>query len=158
MSEWQVAVFDHVLKCNFICLTDLLGTIPKRVGFSNPKPMKVTVYITVDPWSDTMPFNMPSIRSRISKRYTWPLFINKCHTKGHSVVPLVLKQRQCYLTISPNRQDTARDRLDLNNNLLSNETAQRNTRTSLKKISINLFPLFENTITNTTQDIHSQSV
>ncbi len=28
---------------------------PKMAGSLNPKPMKVTVYTTVDQWSDTMP-------------------------------------------------------------------------------------------------------
>ncbi len=27
---------------------------PKWAGFFNPKPMKVTVYFTVDQWSDTV--------------------------------------------------------------------------------------------------------
>ncbi len=36
---------------------------PELAGFLNPKQMKGTVYITVDQWSDTMPFSMACIHS-----------------------------------------------------------------------------------------------
>ncbi len=36
-------------------------TNPKLAGFLNPKPMKVTVYMTVDQWSNTMPLTMASM-------------------------------------------------------------------------------------------------
>ncbi len=81
--------------------------------------MKVTVYKTVDQWSDTIPFSIASIRSQNmfenltenpKRSRDKHLFINKGHmalsesfstdlgvyesytkAKGHSVGPLVLK-------------------------------------------------------------------
>ncbi len=46
-------------------INDNIAFNPKLAGFLNPKPMIVTVYMTVDQWSDTMPLTMASIRSRI---------------------------------------------------------------------------------------------
>ncbi len=44
--------FDMTLQAKKILVT---SNKPKLAGFLNPKPMKVTIYVTVDQWSDIMP-------------------------------------------------------------------------------------------------------
>ncbi len=65
---WQIT--EKELNSNIINIKLFSNIIPKfsnpkLAGVLNPKQIKVTVYITVDRWSDTMPYCMASIRSRV---------------------------------------------------------------------------------------------
>ena len=80
-SRRGVLLSDRV--CPLRALDGTLGN-PKLAGILNPKPMKVTVYIAVDQWSDTIPFSMTSIvpesvEKPLRERHV-PLFVYKCLT------------------------------------------------------------------------------
>ena len=90
-AEWSLYRYKWVYIPFVLWWQSVDSWNPKLAGFLNPKPMIVTVYMTVDQWSDTMPYNygfhtFPNLLKNLLERGKWLcLYTNALPVTSHGI-------------------------------------------------------------------------